>query len=713
MILPSPKQLLLKPILGTVYPPRIIVLTGSGLLALLDHPQSFDNCIILAIDVPEEIKRLAFLHAHNCRIETLELGANCTIQRLLERHGSPEQVDAFGRFPSLSSTDGLAQFPELGHAAIRELLTQPDVRKVLSSLVAELSTLAGGDLPFIPVEFYGGTAGGTASVGMRCLFEELTRLLHEDSGLMVDAKVHLLGGKSFHSRGLPRIQQNAAVSILGWANLCRTTIPGVTFTLCCFEAPTVSTDREARNAFLLDHHSAMTAPAVERHITQTRSNNGASGPFGNVRLSRGEFFRRIPDAQIRTDLALKYLPLIEALLETRPAMGRVGLIRFEFVRNDARQIAPAELLEQAELIDDPQAVAELLLPEPSIEEAIGNVRLDTGETVPLSDLHETFSEALETPDQVRERLGLVQALEVKCRDVQEETGRDVDDFTDAVNAAHEDAIRAVHKALYGWGMRSAASRRADAEDAILELHEQCDALAELTAELASLTIAVEVLERIIHDLLLRLSQCRDELTQCISYGQDIQASPNVTARPLAEVFSLMLSVLGQQNPNRPGLDQMLLRWVDKVTLDGVARMVGAPDASPESIVASVQAKVGVVSAPHWGGEPTKDEATTFVVYPPVERHLEHALRLQHTQTRDKRSVTFATRSAPSRCVVLLELRACEDLRSLITPFHSIGLAKVLNDPCRVLFLADLSALKRLGIQIDSLPNESKEKHDEE
>lgn len=696
---------------GTAVPPptdeNLVITVGTSFQNLVPNLLQNSRLLILAVDVQYELDKLVIPDDVRHRVVLLPVGNHMTVQQLVAKSGTEAQQEAVRNLPPISASDGLAQVPCGGVAAVRELLARQNVQQWLEDIVPQLIQQSNGNVPQVRIRIKAGTAGGMASQGAIIFVGALLTIL-QDSGISsVDIVIDLIGGISFAGRRFSRTQQNSACSLVAWLKQIRAeSAISVTYQLSVFEVQPVGDDRTLRNRFIADQQSSFDSPDVQNHIRQIRSNHAADGEIGNVMKVETRNHKPVSDEQIKNDIATEYLPEVESLLETAPAFAQVTRLRFDY-EDSRQQPKPADdlidqLLEVARDSGEEDALFDLIDPGSSFVSVELETEFLNGSCLPLNRLTEHFSGTPATPGAFRQQLGLVMAIHERCSDELQEAEELSDELTLSLDDAIQDFRKTLRRAAFprrfSW---KGEQRRLDDLCNTIDHYRDCvSTLRDVLAEIQLLDSAVQETQQLIDQDFDRVSFLMGQLKRNVNFTEHVSRKPMATAKPLEQTFRDLFAASLNRAGRSSVLGQALRHSVATVNPRGLQSIVDAADASVDSIVAAVQSGRNATDGPAWGGQPTHADSIHFIVYPFVTAVHQNLLKTLHREAGTGVHVAFARPTAASLNVVHLKLTFCRQLSDLLTDYYQSGIRKVVDDPASAMFLEDKSILSDIGIEFE-------------
>ena len=689
--------------------PGITTIVGTAFLRLAEYPALLPKGQIVVVDVPNEVDTLRLRRFLDRDVHIVRVGFNRTLQAIVGASGREAQQSALKKLPVINSSDGLAQLRAVGGAASRELVGRREFRRLLKEqLLPELHRMAGGELPAIRLVHLQGTAGGMASRGGIEIYDAFVEACLEESDV-VETDVHLLGAVTFNSREFKRTRENSSPALVEWLDKVRHPLSErVSLSLVCHEVYPVGKDKRLRDSLVIDQLQALSAPATAQALRRTKSNKGADGPFGSARLVRSDHFKSLSTREIGADVARAYLPFLSDVLKCGADLGLVKRFRW---RGESRRVprdGVDDILGRA-LTSEPEELIESLTRRGAQLASKPSLQLRDGTLLRLSDIGATFSSRLASAGQARRRVTLFETCEAACLDQMDDLEELLDTLRDDAEQLERKVTRAVVQ-LQGsrWSSMfvSDEAKIAAAAESFEQLRNNADLQAVAEEKLDALNRVVAQVRRERTNLTQKLNSLARLMNRCVPHGDERKSSPIIEPQSIDDVFGELLGLVEQPDSTVDATLHLLSQVVKTVTPEGLAKIVGAPDATVEAIVRAVVDGHGSTRGPAWGGLVREDQPDRFIVYPPVEANFARRLRAHHQLLNDGSTpVAFARTALGSVNVVVLEVLNARDQSDVLVPFYLKGLDRALNSEIADLYIEDRDALTRLGLLNPEPPNE--------
>jgi chaperonin cofactor prefoldin len=594
----------------------------------------------------------------------------------------------------MSLEDGIGQIRGFGEMAVREIIGRADFQTFARQLPGTLLSAAGGEMPRVVFDTYLGAAGGQASWGAQLLWEELLSILIANTGATIDSFVHVVGGISFTGPAFPRTQANASASIAQWLHR-NNHLPGdrVNLTLHLSEISPVGTNKPLRTQLLLDHYSALQAPAVEKNIKGMRSNRAAAGEYGNVLLTRSDRFQGLSKPQIVGEVASAYLPKLAAALKVTADPGQFKGLSFEYQHSSDHRLSVKQALAQAMRARDVEQLVDLVLA-PRHTRAEPLLAIHGGGTIDLQRVREHFAKPVASLKEVRQRISMLKgAIKVVASEI-----TDLRRQFERIEAHLEEDIEEIEASFAQLLGRRNSKQVTALLEKLIGARQINETIEEMHSELSVLRKAEEDFRTELSELLARLGRLYRGVKACSSQTIEREGPAWIVPIALSRRLAELLAVADTMGDDLAAMQHALSTMTGYVTLDGLTRITRAKSATVESIVSEVVSRQHTRKGPNWGGAAREDQSDAFLVYPPVEPTLQKRLVARHRQLgHDLTRISFSPGADCSVNLSILELRSCTELREILTPHYQTGLAQVLASEARPLFLSDPEILKDLGI----------------
>lgn len=685
-------------------PVTVVTVVGTAFLALVQYARLLPRCVILAIDVPEELGQLCVRSSPSHILFTISAGRDQTVQSIVKKYGTAQQLESLYNLPRAGSGEGMAQIRCIGGAAMHQLLDRHETKRLIrEQIIPMLHMLGGGEIAYVHHLHFQGTAGGMGSEGGIVLFDYMTKELLADNHVVIHSEVHILGGISFNGPDFLRVRENSAASVASWIHKCRhPAADRVWTTLYCQELYPVGKNKPERDAFLLEQHQALMAPAVANDLKINRSNETVSGKWGNVRLVQSDHFRALSAKKRAADIAANYRPIVDDVLRTTADLGRVEALRWkssaiakprESVEGALERVLDAEAQEIIESVSRPGCT----------HKQIPFIVLKDGRTLWMDNVRSTFATPLRTVQDARERMCLLRTCRLVCKQEAAELRAKAAELEREIEKLERQVMKSL-SVLQGWwvlGLLTSDERKIEkAFQSLNDLQQACDALHEIETKLTAIESSLTQLARERADLSGKLKSLSRLLRRALPHGDARHNAAVIEARPIDELFADLLDLVERQ-VDVGEFVHLLLQGVQRVKPRGLAEIVGAPDTSIEAIVRAVVAAEHVVHGPNWGGLARDDQARRFIVFPPVDLELARGIAEQHQSLPDTfGTVAFAETALGSVNVVILEVTSCREIEDVWVPYYQKGLARACESPMSALYVSDTAPLRELGLLDD-------------
>ena len=672
----------------------IVLVVGGAFAVLARHPEILRAQIVLAFDVESELAKIDTQHKN---VLLLPMGQHLSLKNLLRQFGSEAQCDAVQSFGNCSTRSGVAQARATGAAATKAE-AQSDAFQYFShrQLVPGLRAAAGGELPWIRIRAYAGTAGGMGSRGVIELTKELANVVLKSVSADLQIDWHLLGSMTFEWPNFERTRENSGACMYEMLALTANESDSrISHTVHCHEVMPVGRDWHMRDQLIAEQTQAMQATDVEAHHELNRPNEALNGHRGNFYLVQSSHFTRLPDAAIVADASAVFEPMVQQALRAKPDLGLIEEVGCGRAASAVSQEAIDGILDRAPLSE----VDDLLrsVASPSIQLVCWPiVTVNDGRSLALHDVSHALGVPISTVGAAETQLRLVRSISKRLEFERESIEEELDDVLSAEAKAERVARKAI-ESLQRFYLRDMLRTSLGKIERAERACEKYRAIAleryRVSSELEGIASAHSQLSLYLYRLEARLQTLQQILQSGRPLRTEVPRPRFVDVRPLDEKFpELMEVVAGIQTPAKvtASVQRILLDAVQHVTADGLAAILGAHDPSVESLVAVALNGKAVIRGPHWGGERRRDQPMTFVVLPPVAPELAEAIRKHFAlyAEQDSAELAFAQTALGSVNAVVLELANCREDADIMNAYYRQGYEAALNSPLRDLFFLD-------------------------
>ena len=513
---------------------------------------------------------------------------------------------------------------------------------------------------------------------------------------MSHSKSTCWGRETFLHRHFRRTTRNTACALTDYTHRSQATDNHrLATTLYCHDVLPVGTDKDLRDALLLEQVTSLLAHEFDV-ILQRRKSNDAVEPFGNNKLIRSDHFRRLDLDVIAADAARMYLPQTESILETNAAPSIVEELDWQ----ETIQPCPVEsieaLIDQAlerdadDLVHAAAETSVSVVSEPVLI-LIGDLLLNLADSSTFSLPLQSVAQATDRMRRLRTALLTIEQTADALQQQALDLGRQLDRGSRSARAS----VRDLQGLTLGSLVRSDVSRIERAEDALLEVRETRDALTVCDARLQAALQAAESLQQKIESMEERLESLLDNLEDSLPQGEIVPGPACSIPQQIDEFFPELWNLaIGPAAPIR----ELLQQAAEFITLEGLAEITGARTVSTEAVIEEVLSGRNAQRGPAWGGEPRFDQGVCCLVYPRVTPQLADVLRAHHTN-RCGDEIAFTNRVLGSVNITKIEVTTCTQLEDVITPLYRKAIPHALASDLRPLYAANEALAKSLGIDV--------------
>lgn len=684
----------------------ILVLPGGNNAAMLQYQPLLDHEVVIPIDAPNEL-------AHNlpnplpATVKAFPLGQGHTAKTLAAR-ASPSIQDCISNAAGMDAEAGLGQLRAVGFLAARRLLRSRDMRRFLrQGLFDTLVQRCGGIPDHIVIEGKGSLAGGTASAIVFLVAFALARALLKTSDSTISVTLTLTGGLTYSGCGR-RVHTNTAAAIvdaLGFA--LRRHHPRMICSLRLMELPPVGTDCETRARHMLEVEQAVQVETLRKILDQNAPNNSLNGPLGNVTLWQSGYFEPLhPRFHVARDIAPEFCrDLRQAIAESKPDPSSVERLPLT-VRSEQLPREDLETLAERIPISDPdELLATATLPGEKLHLTV-NAVLRSGEVLSLSEPQTAWSISPSTLREARERL----IVQLSCIDAtRSEIARLQAELTqadDQCQLAEHEFARAVRKlqrrGLWSWLRRAllGADQRPPHLGALVrDVRATSDQVRQLQSVLAAFKNALRQVEIERDYIVLRIKTIIDRLDALVprSHGQHEQTT--VVARHIDTVLKELWRIDDRVTDDQ--VAKLLLRAVARVTMHGLAIIVGAESGRLEAIANQIAHCRFAAETPPWAGKPRLQEGLQVHVLPPVAPETADKLKEMIHELSPNSTIAVAEQMPASINCVTLRITTVDHVQEVLPNYLRRNLLEAYYDKHRDMYFPfGTSALDESGIAID-------------
>lgn len=686
---------------------NLITMVGTAWLTLVEHCEIFrEPFVLLPVDVQPEIDKLDLKQFGARYLYPLAVGDNQAVHAMVSEFGTAEQVAALEHLPHAGSRDGMAGVRGIGGAAVRRLVSSEDFRRLLADqLVPLLTTLSGGEMPALHLTHLQGTSGGMGSKGGFVFLDAVLNELIRHTQANIQCDVHLIGSVTYNSPDFPRVRENGSASVGEWLAVSRQPrSQRVTIKVTCHEVAPVGFNKVERDRLLIEQFQGLHSDGLEEAFQVGGANDVYSGPYGHIKLIQSDHMNRLPDTAIAADVAREILPEFATLLRIEPDLDLGHRLHFKG-RHRQKLARPSisQILDRA-FLDPIEELIQSATQDGYATQYVPVIRLRDGRSLRLDDVRSTLAKPTGTLEELHDRISVLKT----SHEIVQRVLDDVLDEHAYLRKVYERQVRRavrrleqlVGTSLVGL-LYGEATKIQHAFDALDDLQAAYDEKRDVEAKIVALKSALRQLREQADDLANKARALVRVLKAVQPQGDAKRAKPVVVARPLNDLLEDLIDMIERDAP-LDAFVKRLAQGAKYVTPNGLAAIVGAPDATVDSIVRATIEGDFPVRGPHWGGVTRRDQGKRFIVFPPVKREIREAIEHQARSMRGTwGQVTFARTAVGTLNVVALEVNACRDLHDVWTPYYAHGLKLALHSHLAPLFVSDVGPLMELGLVDDS------------
>ncbi len=664
----------------------VAVLCGGAFAHLSELPDLLYADVIIRIDVPNEIAPSPSNNGQVC----ISLAEGKTLKTLIEDKDFHPHARVFlDEHPAIDTQMGLAQFRPAGVAAIQEELEKPEMTDFLMRNVFErLLIIHNGDLQIVTLLGKAGSGGGTGGPALLPFLDRLRSIIQDHTDAIVHTQLFRIASGSHIGNG-PRLFTNEASTFhedLAFITSPRRD-PREVRSLRATQIPIVGRHKDRRDRFTAQLVQATEAPRVREHLELTEPNDAFTSRYGNMTIFDPAWGHDLPDPHIAAEIAGQYRQALEQLGSPRVRSDLVQGVEVQFPWS---QIQPAH---SAEAILSFLSRPDRLHPD-EFEEFCLDLRWP--DVPPLVEVQLHDGTHLEVTQRLRAELPANHAslprsrnrmlilrtidavVESRCDQAAIKKDR-LDRRAKASLLDLQKAYRLVVPELVRDQIRAAltrpSSRTSNLKRAIRRAQQLACQVRQATILCDALTATRQVVQAEWMGDVELVKRILKQLDAFLLERDGSASQPLVIASDLDSVFGSLMGLAAANREDPAALTQLLVSSVDHVTLTGLARIVGAPRPTVQSIADRLAHAIPPIEAPCWGFRRPSRTGATLMVLPPLNSHDENALR-QVLQT-EAPAMLMACSDLTDAGVNVVRLRIIkpEKLEEIFTPFMDKHLAK--------------------------------------
>ncbi len=683
----------------------IDIIVGGSAQVLAQYPATLNADIVLVCDTKTELDQIRSIDKHP-HFYKFPLAEGETTDTLFAQQD--ETVRALARGCANSNADdGLAQISRAGNVAGENLSTTDSFvefrRDRLMPLLMELSN---GNLRRVRTRLRHGLGGGTGCAGGSTIKQAIDSDILSHTSATICSEDHAIGALSYLSLG-NRIAKNAAPGVAD--SLAHTISPQrdarEARLLILTELPATGRDRAARNRFVLAMTQAETAGEVSEVLNRMRPNHAFDGPLGGVEIWQVGFHRPLdPRTEVAPFIAAAYAQqLLQSLKDVGAEEGLVDQLLLTGKQASVVRGSLKSLIDNAASTETDALVDAICAPGFRLIVQVSAMLRD-GRALGLTKASATWAMPPETSSDLERRL-IEQAscLAMAQRDLKS-LFLDHESLLDNL-FDHTARFRKIHRQLTGRSfltkLRGATSSTRAKLQTLQETAEQMrgtsDLLVENEAELAAIAHAIEQLKietEFLHGKATGLANRLSMLVPKMAHDSERL----VLHHPIDFVFPAFWRLA--QDSAEDDLLRLVCSAVRQVTISGLARIVGAPEARPDAVAKAIAARQFEVLGPPWGGSPLANPKLVMHVLPPVDEEFRAALRKLITAEDPQSLVCFAdsVTGVVNSCTLFVEPVAKID--QVLTSFYMRHLLDAHRDSRAAFFFPQgVRSAEALGVQL--------------
>ena len=672
---------------------KVVIVVGGTFQNLATYPEAANADVVVYTDVKTELEAARAARG----VKAVTLARAESMVSLVQSTNSPDGLKAYvAGHPAASVTNGLGQLRAIGGLAAEKLTRSPAFRRfVVNQIVEPLLLIHNGTLEEIEIVVLSSGAGGTGAGAARRVALAVDKIVVDCTQALVSVEIVRVGAMSYISLG-ERVTTNAAGTVVEDLDFALTTDrhPKETHRVDVTELPMCGKDKDRRNMFAAQIVQARRSTQFREEFDRRAANAALNSPLGGVSIINSSFWDTLTPVDVAAEVAHKYGPMFEALLNTPAApdvVRGVGVERTEAMEPGLTTDALVRMARENGRVK-PAHYDEMILQTPEYNAVIhlqmaGNVSLDM-----LADFPRYCRKPCRTGQQYAERIGTLkaqeQAIGAEIASRQEELAT-----CQPKRRAAECELKRRTDQHYcewhsWWNLSPRGNRLARLRNAVIRYRETAWPCAAIQAELDALQEARNAVfqaRRKVEAALRRPLEIVGQFKALDAGGKqalvevDVHRFDNVIARlSECETDAKVIRALATGATN--------------VTLAGLARIAGADSADPNSVVRQLIRARPPVTSPTWGGQTPVTEGWTAIVLPPVSPGLLGELKEAARDTFPGKVQIVAADSAAAGGHNIVELQVLAPTRTeeLVTPLLADQLPTVAAN--KDLYLVDAEGL---------------------
>jgi hypothetical protein len=663
---------------------RLTAAAGTLMLPLGGVPEAVNADAALLADVPQELGQIRV----GTPSLTIPLGRGETTATLLRKaealdptlHPLRQAISALG---TVDLNDGLGMLASLGAVAAMIALTEQRLpERIERELIVPLLRLKNGVIRHASLLYFNSLAGGTGPLAGRTFAEAVAERFHALTEATVATLAFQVGALTFLGLG-ERIFANAAAGLVEQvaAVFDPNRPPRESRQLLLTELPTVDTaghevgtDRLLRSTLGVTTATAFACTAIQEKIVAGRSNRTLASPCGVITVLRPSWYGAIGRDAVIAEAARHYASELRHLTAQSSTSWPAPNVEV--------QLSPVPPVPKS--VDELIAIARrahAVKPAGFEDDACAGAKYTASLSIGELTLEREIAEATESvvttgPATAAARLeALLRGLATASLNAHAELSR----LAPSVAGARRRLLSTIaplfprsplqraRTLLIGLPklttrFRSALSPWREAQEREAQVRVRAEALEQAAARAQSALESVRALVERLRSVLLDLAAA---------------ARPALFLfAPLAEISPEMVRCVIRGDVSL--LKSLLARSARHTTLEGLARLTGTAQASPNEIATRLSGRPQF-EGPYWGGaDPGRVPFLCAIVLPPVVAALAREVREAAAQAGLKQEVVVGDTLAGGAAVVGLEAYEVGSVAELFTPPYLCGLREVVG-----------------------------------
>jgi hypothetical protein len=669
--------------------PTITVIVGGSFLSLTEHLENLTNGIVIVADAPAELSQ----HIADRQLQGVHffpLAAGQTALTLAAR-ASQEIRDCLRQLPGIDLSRGMGQYRAIGSLAAQQLLDDPKFHTFLNDELPAWLIAAHGTLSSVRIEGKAGLSGGTGSDAVQVLVEAIRKVLLRKTDAVVSVHYSLIGAITSSGLGNRVVQNAAAATVDMIANMQAANFdPRESRSAQFVELPPVGPDRTGRDALVLLMEQALASTDVQEVLQRRAPNQGLTDRYGNLTILRPDFYCGLhPRLDVAAEVATRFAAELRDLAQVR--IDR-SVQELEYL--ESRRPLPQEpidsLVQRALTADFDDLYQSATQPDCELFHQV-RASLKTGVSLNLSDAVTVFALPPASTQETRDRLTIQRAcldtLSAELTTLGDEARRLNDELARAdgrlksaidritggsASARFLGSLRSAHGKLDSFAQSAGAHRQIDSE------------LRQVQSKTACLEDAYRQVQEEHEFLLAKLASQVERLESLAPPNGTARTQSYVESAPLDDLFAQLWQFDEQSSEDM--LARLLGKAVRRVTLAGIAKVVGADLPRLEVIASRIAGRCVCKAGPSWGGKERHDAPLTIHVLPPLARDLAEKLRQLILREDPRALVAVADMAVAGVNCVDLNVYSVENPTDLVTGFYAQEYVDVLAHSHRALYV---------------------------